>query len=134
VKYFSGTATYTKTVTAPATWFKPGQHVWIDLGKVRDLAVVKVNGKAVGMVWAPPYRVDVTGALKPGANKLEIAVTNEWTNRQMGDRLLPVEKRVLAQPGVPGGAGGGGGGFGFGPQTPPESGLLGEVTVVGERP
>jgi hypothetical protein len=134
VKYFSGTATYTKTVTAPATWFKPGQHVWIDLGKVRDLAEVKVNGKAVGMVWAPPYRVDVTGALKPGANKLEIAVTNEWTNRQMGDRLLPVEKRVLAQPGVPGGAGGGGGGFGFGPQTPPESGLLGEVTVVGERP
>jgi len=137
VKYFSGTATYSKTVMAPATWFKPGQHIWIDLGKVRDLAEVRVNGKAVGMVWAPPYRVDVTGALKPGANKLEIAVTNEWTNRQIGDRLLPAEKRVLAQPGVagrPGGAPAGGGGFGFGPQTPPESGLLGEVTVVAERP
>jgi hypothetical protein len=137
VKYFSGTASYTKTVTAPATWFKPGQHVWIDLGKVRDIAEVKVNGKAVGMVWAPPYRVDVTGALKPGANKLEIAVTNEWTNRQMGDRLLPVEKRVLAQPGGPARAGATAivpqGGFFPGPQTPPESGLLGDVTFVAER-
>ena len=73
VKYFSGTATYSKTVMAPAAWFKPGQHIWIDLGKVRDLAEVKVNGKSAGLVWAPPYRVDVTGALKPGANKLEIA-------------------------------------------------------------
>jgi hypothetical protein len=135
VKYFSGTATYTKTVETSATWFKPGQHIWIDLDKVRDIAEVKVNGKPAGMVWAPPYRVDVTAELKPGANKLEIAVTNEWTNRQIGDRSLPVEKRVLAQPGGPGAAGGGGGfGFGFGPQTPPESGLLGEVTLLAKRP
>jgi len=136
VKYFSGTATYTKTVMAPAAWFRPGQHVWIDLGKVRDLAEVKVNGKAAGMVWAPPYRVEVTGALRPGANKLEIAVTNEWTNRQIGDRALPVEKRILAQPGGParpGAAGGGGGGFGFGPQAPPESGLIGEVSFIAAR-
>jgi hypothetical protein len=137
VKYFSGTATYSKTVMAPATWFKPGQHVWIDLGKVRDLAEVKVNGKSAGMVWAPPYRVDVTGALKPGVNKLEIEVTNEWTNRIAGDRLLPADKHILATPaapGRPGGAGGGGGG-GFGPpvQAPPESGLVGDVTFVATR-
>ncbi|MGA1981377.1 MAG: glycosyl hydrolase [Acidobacteriaceae bacterium] len=137
VKYFSGTATYSKTVMAPATWFKPGQHVWIDLGKVRDLAEVKVNGKPAGLVWAPPYRVDVTGALKPGVNKLEIAVTNEWTNRIAGDRLLPADKHILATPaapGRPGGAGGGGGG-GFGPpvQAPPESGLFGDVTFVATR-
>ena len=100
VKYFSGTATYTRTVQAPASWFKPGQHIWIDLGKVRDIAEVKVNGKSAGLTWAPPYRVDVTAALKAGANRLEIAVTNEWTNRQIGDRLLPPEKRVLTPPGA----------------------------------
>jgi hypothetical protein len=132
VKYFSGTATYTKTMTAPATWFKPGQHVWIDLGKVRDIAEVKVNGKSAGLVWAPPYRVDVTAALKPGVNKLEISVTNEWTNRQIGDRLLPADKHVLSTPPAPArpGGGGGGGAFGFAPQAPPESGLIGDVTFV----
>jgi hypothetical protein len=128
VKYFSGKATYTKTVMAPASWFKPGQHVWIDLGKVRDIADVKVNGKAAGLVWAPPYRVDVTAELKPGVNKLEIAVTNEWTNRQIGDRLLPADKHILSTPQAP--ARTGGGGFGPGPQTPPESGLIGDVTLV----
>jgi hypothetical protein len=132
VKYFSGTATYSKTVQAPASWFRPGQHIWIDLGKVRDIAEVKVNGKSTGLTWAPPYRLDVTSALRPGANKLEIAVTNEWTNRQIGDRLLPVEKRILAQPGVPG-APAAPTGFGFGPQVPPESGLLGDVTFVAVR-
>jgi hypothetical protein len=132
VKYFSGTATYSKTVQAPASWFRPGQHIWIDLAKVRDIAEVKVNGKPMGLTWAPPYRVDVSAALKPGANRLEIEVTNQWTNRLMGDRLLPVEKRILAQPGAPGAAVGGGG-FSFGPQTPPESGLLGDVTFVAAR-
>jgi hypothetical protein len=165
IKYFSGTATYSKTVQAPAAWLRSGQHIWIDLGKVRDIAEVKVNGKSAGLTWAPPYRLDVTAELKPGANKLEIEVTNEWTNRQIGDRLLPLEKRVLTPPGAAapggpvagaaprgaaaattagaapvatppraaGGGGGGGGGFGFGPQTPPESGLLGAVTFVAAR-
>jgi hypothetical protein len=110
VKYFSGTATYTRTVQAE----------------------VKVNGMSVGLTWAPPYRLDVTAALKPGTNKLEIEVTNEWTNRQIGDRLLPLEKRILAQPGVPG-APAAPTGFGFGPQAPPESGLLGNVTFIAAR-
>jgi hypothetical protein len=83
------------------------------------------------MVWAPPYRVDLTNLLKPGANKLDLAVTNEWTNRQIGDRLLPDGKKILAQPG--GTARPGGGGFGPPPQAPPESGLLGDVTFVAVR-
>jgi hypothetical protein len=131
VKYFSGTATYTKTLQVPARWMKQGQHVWIDLGKVRDIADVKINGKDAGMVWAPPYRVDVTAELKPGANLLEIAVTNEWTNREIGDRLLPADKHILSTP--PPLFRAGGGGFGPPPQAPPESGLLGEVSFVGER-
>ena len=123
VKYFSGTATYTKIITATAAWFHPGAHILLDLEKVRDIAQVKVNGKDVGMIWAPPYRVDVTAALHPGANRIEIAVTNEWTNRQIGDRLLPAEQRVLSPAPPPFGRPGA-------PPPPPESGLLGSVKLV----
>jgi alpha-L-rhamnosidase len=126
VKYFSGTATYSKTVQVPASWLHPGRHIWLDLGRVRDIAEVKVNGKPAGLVWAPPYRVDVTSELKPGTNSLEIAVTNEWTNRQLGDRLGPPDKRVLASTG----AGPGGGLFGPASQTPPDSGLIGDVSFI----
>ncbi|MGB8845240.1 MAG: glycosylhydrolase-like jelly roll fold domain-containing protein, partial [Terracidiphilus sp.] len=126
VKYFSGTADYVKEVRTPAGWFHPGQHFFLVLDEVRDLAEISVNGKPVGMVWAPPYRVDVTSALKPGLNKVEIKVTNEWTNRIVGDRLMPPEKRVLSQT-VP--APRRGGAF-FGPREPAESGLLGSVKLV----
>jgi hypothetical protein len=72
----------------------------------------------------------VTSALKPGPNKLEIKVTNEWTNRQMGDRLLPADKHILDTPPPPAGRPGGVGGFV--PPAPPESGLVGDVTIVAE--
>jgi hypothetical protein len=121
VKYFSGTATYSKGVRAPAAWFRPGQRLFLDLGKVRDIAEVEVNGKPVGVVWAPP--------LKPGSNRLEIGVTNEWTNRIVGDHLLPPEKRVLSQAGTapqrPGSP------F-FGPREPEDSGLMGSVKIVAD--
>ncbi len=86
VKYFSGTGTYVKTLQAPHAWFKPGAHLWIDLGDVENLAAVTVNGKPLGIVWKTPFRVDATGALKPGANTLEIKVTDLWVNRMIGDR------------------------------------------------
>ncbi|HEY1802940.1 MAG TPA: glycosyl hydrolase [Terracidiphilus sp.] len=85
VKYFSGTGTYTQSVHAPQAWFKKGAHLWIDLGDVKNLAEVTVNGKNLGVVWHAPYRVDVTGVLKPGANELTIKVTNAWVNRLIGD-------------------------------------------------
>ena len=85
VKYFSGTGTYTKTIQAAADWFKKGAHLWIDLGDVRNLAEVTVNGKSLGIVWHAPYRVDATNALKPGANEVTIAVINAWVNRLIGD-------------------------------------------------
>jgi hypothetical protein len=91
VKYFSGTATYTKTVEAAPGWFAPGTRQWLDLGDVQSLAEVSVNGTAFGVVWKRPFRVDVTGALKPGANAVEVKVTNLWVNRMIGDR----------QPGAP---------------------------------
>jgi hypothetical protein len=84
VKYFSGTGTYTKTIQA-ADWFKPGAELSIDLGDVKNLAEVKVNGKALGIVWHAPYRVEATSALKPGANEVTIKVTNAWVNHLIGD-------------------------------------------------
>ena len=125
VKYFSGTATYHKSIEAPASWFRGGDRLVLDLGGVKDLAEVTVNGKALGIEWKPPYEADVTTALKPGRNQIEVKVTNEWTNRLIGDRLHPDRRVFPAPPGA-----GGRGGFGFGPQQPLESGLLGPVRVL----
>lgn len=86
IKYFSGAGTYSKTISASAEWFKSGAHLWIDLGEVKNLAEVTVNGKPLGIVWKTPYRVDATAALKPGGNHIEVKVTNGWANRIIGDR------------------------------------------------
>jgi hypothetical protein len=85
IKYFSGAATYSKTVQAPATWFHRGTHLWLDLGEVHELAAVTINGNPVGTVWKTPFEIDVTNALQPGPNKVEIRVTNLWVNRLIGD-------------------------------------------------
>jgi len=86
VKYFSGSGTYTRNVDAHADWFKSGARIWIDLGDVKNLAEVTVNGKSLGLVWHTPYRVDATGVLKPGSNAISIKVTNAWVNRLIGDQ------------------------------------------------
>jgi hypothetical protein len=85
VRYFSGHGTYTKTIDAPAAWFKPGARLALDLGEVANLGEVKVNGRPLGVVWKKPYRVDLTGVLHPGANTVQITVTNLWVNRLIGD-------------------------------------------------
>ncbi|HEU5235390.1 MAG TPA: glycosyl hydrolase [Terriglobales bacterium] len=85
VKYFSGIGTYIKTIQASPDWFKKGSRLWIDLGDVKNLAVVSVNGKDVGETWHAPYRLDVTSALKPGTNTITIKVVNAWVNRLIGD-------------------------------------------------
>ncbi|HEV8504904.1 MAG TPA: glycosyl hydrolase, partial [Chitinophagaceae bacterium] len=90
IKYFSGTAAYTKTIVADKNWFSNNIQLWLDLGDVKNLAEVVVNGKSLGILWKQPFAVDVTHVLKPGENKIEIKVTNLWVNRLIGD----------AQPGV----------------------------------
>ena len=85
VKYFSGAGTYTKTIQASEDWFKKGANVWIDLGDVKNLAEVTVNGKSLGIVWHAPYRVDVTGA-EAGRERSNNQVTNAWVNRLIGDQ------------------------------------------------
>ena len=126
VKYFSGTAAYNKTVVALQSWFRPGVKIVLNLGMVKDIAEVSVNGKALGTLWKEPYQVDVTNTLKSGANQLEIKVTNQWTNRLAGDYSAPPDKKVLTPSGPMM--------RGFGrPQQPAESGLLGPVTLVSKE-
>ena len=91
----------------------------LDLGRVADVAEVAVNGTSFEPIWKPPFQVDVTGALRTGTNQIAIKVTNEWTNRIMGDQAAP-NRRILSP--VTGGRGGASAG-------PPESGLLGPVIV-----
>lgn len=96
VRYFSGVGTYIKTVQAAPDWFHRGARLWIDLGDVKNLAVVTVNGKQVGEVWHAPYRVDVTSAIKPGANEIKIEVVNAWVNRLIGDQQPGATKITFA--------------------------------------
>jgi hypothetical protein len=63
--------------------------VELDLGDVQVAAQVSVNGKPVGVVWHPPYRIDIGSHLWPGTNTLEIEVVNLWINRMIGDEQLP---------------------------------------------
>jgi len=93
VKYFSGTGTYTKAIQAPVDWFKTGARLWLDLGDVKNLAEVAVNGQPLGILWKTPFSVDITSALKAGANTLEIKVTNLWVNRLIGDQQLGAAKK-----------------------------------------
>ena len=116
IRYYSGTAVYTQDFG----WKGKGR-VWLDLGHVANIARVVLNGVDCGVAWTPPYRVEITNAIKPGNNVLAIEVTNTWANRLMGDHLRPESKRITWT-------------------TAPyhlegkllEAGLLGPVTVRGE--
>lgn len=94
IKYFSGTATYSKTINVPASALAKGLQVWIDLGEVKNLAEVNVNGKPLGVVWKRPYRVEVTNAMKAGENRLEIKVVNTWVNRLIGDKQPDAKQKI----------------------------------------
>jgi hypothetical protein len=94
IKYFSGTATYSKSITADQSWFANGKVLCLDLGGVMNLAEVLVNGKSLGIVWKKPFRIDITSALKPGENTLDIKVTNLWVNRLIGDQQPGVQKKM----------------------------------------
>jgi beta-galactosidase/beta-glucuronidase len=94
IKYFSGTGTYTRTIYAQAEWFKEGTELWINLGSVKNLAEVIINGMSLGIVWKTPFMVNVTKALKQGENNIEIKVTNLWVNRLIGDQQPNVGKKI----------------------------------------
>jgi alpha-L-rhamnosidase len=92
VKYFSGVATYTKTFTLPAAT-KSGAPLFIDLGRIGDVAEVRVNGHMVGTVWKAPYRLNIGPWVHGGHNALDIRVANLWVNRLIGD-AQPGAKKI----------------------------------------
>jgi hypothetical protein len=121
IRFYSGTAVYRKTFDAPKG--SRGQRMYLDLGVVKNLARVRLNGRDLGVVWCAPWRVDITDALRADPNQLEIAVANLWPNRLIGDQSLPEPKRLTWTTWNP-----------FTKDSPLlESGLLGPVTLVTER-
>jgi hypothetical protein len=142
IRYYSGKATYRRTFDLTEGRYR---RIYLDLGEVKNVAQVRLNGKDLGILWTAPWRVDITAVAKRKGNELEIDVVNLWPNRLTGDGLLPKNQRVTvtnvrtyntpapvphycdtevscAEP------------VEMGP--PPKllpSGLLGPVTVLGER-
>ena len=84
-----GTLQYTREIDLDAARLGAGLHLWLDLGEVHEVAEVILNGQNLGILWKPPWRVDLTGAARPGKNTLAVRVTNFWPNRIIGDQFLP---------------------------------------------
>ena len=116
IRHYSGTAAYHKVFDFPNI---SGRTVYLDLGRVHEMAEVTLNGKKLGVVWCAPWRIDITDALKSKDNQLVIKVANLWTNRLLGDSAEPAEKR-LTRTALPYRAGG----------TLKPSGLLGPVRIM----
>lgn len=85
IRYFSGTATYHAVLHVPAGLIRPGRQIWLNLGKVREIASVSVNGISAGTQWRAPFLVRIDRQLHPGNNAVAIEVTNLWPNRLIGD-------------------------------------------------
>lgn len=97
VQYFSGAAAYSKTIELPKRAFRNGDFnvMLLDLGKLKDVAEIFVNGHNAGVLWKEPYRLDISPYVKPGENDIRIKTINQWTNRLAGDQDLPEGERVL---------------------------------------
>ena len=120
IRYYSGTAIYRKTFDAPKV--SRGQRMYLDLGLVKNLVRVRLNGRDLGVAWCAPWRVEITGALRAKANQLEIAVANLWPNRLIRDQSLPAAQRLTWTTWNP-----------FPKDSPLlESGLLGPVSLAAE--
>jgi hypothetical protein len=91
--HYSGKGVY--STTFDFTSLKKNETYLISLGNVQDVGIakVKLNGKDMGVVWTPPFRLDITNELRKKGNILEIEVINSWRNRLVGDRGQPKEKR-----------------------------------------
>jgi hypothetical protein len=93
IKYYSGTANYSKSFTLTSGEIK-NKQVKLDLGNVQEMASVKINGKQLQVMWSAPFKFDITSHVKPGTNELEVEVVNMWPNRLIGDSKLPIEQRL----------------------------------------
>lgn len=120
IRHYSGTAVYRKTFDIAKELTDAGGGLALDLGDVREMAEVTLNGQALGVLWTRPFRADITKAARSGQNMLEIKVVNNWPNRLIGDAALPAEARRTKTNIA-----------GFKAETPlTPSGLLGPVQVL----
>ncbi|WP_418262519.1 glycosylhydrolase-like jelly roll fold domain-containing protein [Flavobacterium faecale] len=91
IRYFSGTAIYKKQFDIPAHLLKEEYSLQLDLGTVKEIAEVLVNGKNLGVYWKAPFSIDINKLVVAGNNTLEIKITNLWPNRLIGDEQLPLD-------------------------------------------
>jgi hypothetical protein len=91
IKYFSGTATYENSFKVDAGM--GNKVIIIDLGEVRDVAEVFINGKSAGILWKKPYQTDISRLVKTGVNDLKVEIVNLWVNRMTGDMLSDPKDR-----------------------------------------
>jgi hypothetical protein len=89
IRYYSGIAVYSQTFDLPVTGNKSDKKLYLDLGEVKNMARIKLNGQDLGVVWTDPWKVDITNAVKQKNNQLEIEVANLWPNRLIGDEQFP---------------------------------------------
>ena len=92
IKYFSGTATYTNTFSI--TYINKSARYILDLGDVKNLAEVIINGKNMGIAWKKPFKLDISEAIKAGNNTIQVQVTNLWVNRLIGDAQPDVKMKT----------------------------------------
>ena len=129
VRYYSGVGRYEKTFEVVGDWLQEDRKVYLDCGKLWSVGEVFVNGESMGIVWKPPYRVDITKAVKLGGNRLEIEVANTWANRLVGDARSVGGKR-FCRTNI---TGSGTRRKAWKDVEPNESGLLGSVRIVVEK-
>ena len=91
IRHYSGKAVYRNTFELASV--PDAGRMFLEIGRVPGMAEVRLNGKRPGVVWCDPWRIDITDALRPGKNELEVVVANLWPNRLIGDSALPPEKR-----------------------------------------
>ncbi len=98
IKYYSGTAVYSKTIHIKQSMISEKTKVLLDLGRVREVAEVFVNGKQVAVLWNPDFICDISKYVNTGDNNIKIHVTNTWNNRLAGDDLHPGNERYTYFP------------------------------------
>jgi len=91
IKYYSGTAVYHTSFNVDA--IPSGKKIILDLGDVKNIAAIKLNGQSIQTLWTNPWTANISKALKSGKNELDIEVTNTWVNRLIGDSKLPANER-----------------------------------------
>lgn len=93
IKYYSGTATYTRNFTVDADALSNGAEAFVVFGEIEEMARISINGHDCGIVWTPPYQASITPYLKEGDNQITVQVVNTWNNRIVGDLRNPDQKQ-----------------------------------------